>query len=200
MTEEFAPFDSKYDRFLAGEYTFTPEEELGRLLFFSEQFTNCNQCHQLHTSPIAEQETFSDYRYYNIGVPSNIAGRRANGVAPETVDHGLLGNPAVSDPSEDGKFRTPTLRNVAVTGPYMHNGVFENLRTVVLFYNKFNSQAEARQINPETGAPWREPQVNGTLAEQELTHGPALDDQRIDALVAFMETLTDARYEDLLEP
>lgn len=198
-TEEFAPFDSKYDRYLRGEYKMSTEEELGKLLFFSEQFTNCNLCHQLHTSPIAMRETFSDYRYYNIGVPSNIAGRAHNGVALDTVDHGLMGNPAVRDAGEDGKFRTPTLRNIAVTGPYMHNGVFSDLRTVVLFYNKYNSKAAVRQINPETGANWRDPEVAGTLASKELNHGPALEDQRIDALVAFMETLTDARYEDLLE-
>lgn len=198
-TEEFAPFDSKYDRHLRGKYVMTPEEALGQLLFFSEQFTNCNLCHQLRTSPIALQETFSDYRYYNIGVPTNVAGRAHNGVPLETVDHGLMSNPAVNDATEDGKFRTPTLRNVAVTGPYMHNGVFGDLRTVILFYNKYNSKAAARQINPETGAIWRDPEVSETLAVKELTTGPALEDKRIDALVAFLKTLTDARYEDLLE-
>lgn len=198
-TAEFAPFDSKYDRYLRGEYTMTSAEELGKLLFFSEQFTNCNLCHQLQTSPISQQETFSDYRYYNIGVPTNIAGRAHNGVPVDTVDHGLMGNPAVGDAAEDGKFRTPTLRNVAVTGPYMHNGVFNDLRTVILFYNRFNSKASARQVNPETGVVWRRPAVPKTLAAKELTHGPALDDQRIDALVAFLKTLTDARYEDLLD-
>ena len=200
MTPEFAPFDSKYDRHLRGEYKMTSQEALGKLLFFSEQFTNCNLCHQLHTSPIAEGETFSDYKFYNIGVPSNIAGRKFNGVVLDAVDVGLMGNPAVGgDPAQKGKFRTSTLRNIAVTGPYMHNGVFTDLRTVVLFYNKYNSRAAARQINPETGEAWRFPEVATTLAVKELTHGPALDDQRIDALVAFMETLTDARYEHLLE-
>lgn len=197
-TEEFAPFDSKYDRYLRGDYEMSPQEELGKLLFFSEQFTNCNLCHQLHTSPIAQKETFSDYRYYNIGVPTNMAGRRANGVDFDAVDHGLLANPAVDDVAQDGKFRTPTLRNVAVTGPYMHNGVFSDLRTVILFYNKYNSRAAARQINPETNAQWAAPEVTATLAVKELTHGPALEEQRIDALVAFLNTLTDARYEDLL--
>lgn len=197
-TKEFAPFDSKYDRYLRGEYTLTNEEELGRLLFFSEQFTNCNQCHQLHTSPLAEGETFSDYRYYNIGVPSNIAGRDINGVDAATIDHGLLGNPAVHDPAEDGKFRTPTLRNVSITGPYMHNGVFTDLRTVVLFYNKYNSHADARQINPETGVIWADPEVSKTVELDILSDGPALEDNRIDAIVAFLATLTDERYEDQL--
>lgn len=194
----FAPFDSKYDRYLAGEAELSPEEELGRVLFFSEQFTNCNQCHQLRKSPMGAQETFSDYSYHNIGVPRNPAVITEAGMADGFVDDGLLANPAVTDPSERGKFRTPTLRNVAVTGPYMHNGVFQDLRTVVLFYNRYNSKAEAAQINPETDAPWGEALVPGTLSVKELTHGPALEARRVDALVAFMTTLTDRRYEDLL--
>ncbi|WP_371168239.1 cytochrome-c peroxidase [Aliiroseovarius sp. 2305UL8-7] len=196
-TELFAPFDSKYDRFLRGEVELSPDEELGRVLFFSEQFTNCNLCHQLNTSPIAPDETFSNYEYHNIGVPVNAAVRAANGV--EGPDLGLLANPAVDSVDAAGRFKVPTLRNVAVTGPYMHNGVFKELRTVVEFYNKYNTLDAERQINPETGKPWAMPEVPQNLAVAELTHGPALDDKRIDALVAFMKTLTDARYEDLLK-
>lgn len=197
-TELFAPFDSKYDRFLKGEAELTAAEELGRTLFFSQQFTNCNLCHQLKPNPGAEQETFSNYEYRNIGVPVNTAVRAVNGVAADHIDHGLLDNPAVNDPAQDGKFKTPTLRNVAITGPYMHNGVFQDLRTVVLFYNKYNSRSAKRQINPETGEQWAAPEVPQTLDMKELETGPALNDQRIDALVAFMKTLTDKRYEHML--
>lgn len=199
QTEEFAPFDSKYDRFLRGEEELTDQEELGRLLFFSQQFTNCNLCHQLRRSAIDPRETFSNYEYHNIGVPEHTGLREINGVDADFVDTGLLMNPAVDDPAQAGKFKVPTLRNVAVTGPYMHNGVFEDLRTVVLFYDKYNSVSERRQINPETGESWGKPEVDGTLSIDELESGPALDDQRIDAIVAFLETLTDARYEHLLE-
>jgi cytochrome c peroxidase len=199
-TDVFSPFDSKYDRFLRGEATLTNQEELGRLLFFSQQFTNCNQCHQLSRSAIDPRETFSDYLYHNIGTPQNTALRELNGVVQGTIDAGLADNPQVdSAPEAVGRFRTPTLRNVAVTGPYMHNGVFEDLRTVVLFYNTYNTQSDERLINPETGAPFAPPPVVETLSLKELEHGPALDDQRIDALVAFMRTLTDARYEHLLD-
>lgn len=197
-TEAFAPFNSRYDRFLRGEIELTKEEELGRVLFFSQQFTNCNLCHQLHTSAIAPRETFSNYEYHNIGVPVNAQVRALNGVGADGVDQGLLANPEVDDPAQAGKFKVPTLRNVAITGPYMHNGVFEDLRTVVLFYNKYNSRAEARQINPETGAPWGDPEVAGTISLEDLEHGPALDDRRVDAIVAFLKTLTDQRYEHLL--
>lgn len=198
-TDTFAPFDSKYDRFLRGEVELTREEDLGRILFFSQQFTNCNQCHQLSKSAIDPAETFSNYEYHNIGTPVNVAARQENGVRSDHVDLGLLANPLVTDPKQKGKFKVPTLRNVAVTGPYMHNGVFADLRTVLLFYNKYNSKSEKRQINPETGQTWAAPEVATTLSVDLLTHGPALEDERIDALVAFMKTLTDQRYEHLLE-
>ncbi len=199
-TEIFAPFDSKYDRFLRGEVELTREEDLGRVLFFSEQFTNCNLCHQLGQSQLDPQETFTNYEYHNIGVPENLALREMNGVPRGTVDAGLAAHPDMDDnPTLRGKFKTPTLRNVAVTGPYMHNGVFEDLRTVVLFYNQFNTTDVKRRTNPETGETFRMPAVPATLAVEDLTHGPALDDRRVDAIVAFLKTLTDARYEHLLE-
>lgn len=198
-TAEFAPFDSKYDRFLKDEAKLTDQEELGRLLFFSQQFTNCNQCHQLHAVQPAKGETFTNYQFHNIGIPVNTAVRQANGAKPGHIDHGLLENPTVTDRAQDGKFKVPSLRNVAVTGPYMHNGVFKDLRTTVLFYNRYNTKDPDRLINPETGKPFHAPEVPTTLSVKELTHGPALDDKRIDALVAFMKTLTDRRYEPLLE-
>jgi cytochrome c peroxidase len=198
-TDFFSPFDSKYDRYLRGEYSMTEQEDLGMTLFFSQQFTNCNICHQLKKRPAAQGETFSNYEYHNIGTPVNTTVRSMNGLGPDHVDHGLLENPAIDDPAQDGKFKVPTLRNVAVTGPYMHNGVFADLRTVVLFYNKYNSRSAKRQVNPETGAQWAAPEVDGTLSLEELKTGPALKNREIDALVAFMNTLTDARYEHLLE-
>lgn len=198
-TEFFSPFNSKYDRYLKGEYEMTPQEELGMTLFFSQQFTNCNLCHQLKRLPETKGETFTNYEYHNIGVPTNTQGRSANGVAAETQDLGLLNNPEVDDESQAGKFKVPTLRNVAVTAPYMHNGVFQDLRTVVLFYNKYNSKSKKRQINPETGENWLSPEVDQNLSMDELKTGPALNDKKINALVAFMKTLTDQRYEHMLE-
>ncbi len=198
-TELFAPFDSKYDRFLRGEYNLTSQEELGRTLFFSQQFTNCNVCHQLRKSQRHPQEIFTNYEYHNIGVPVNTAARAKNGVAADFVDRGLLDNPQVNDPAQAGKFKVPTLRNVAVTGPYMHNGVFQDLRTVVLFYDKYNSRSAKRQINPETGEQWGAPEVAENISLKELETGPALKEKRIDALVSFMKTLTDQRYEHLVK-
>ncbi len=197
-TPDFSPFNSKYDRYLRGEVVLTEQEELGRVLFFSSQFTNCSQCHKANAQGGSEKEVFTNFEYHNIGTPANHLVRAANGSEPGRIDHGLLANPAMTDKALDGKFKVPTLRNVAVTGPYMHNGVFKDLRTVVLFYNKYNSKSPKRQINPETNAQWEVPEVPENLSMKELESGPALDDKRIDALVAFLKTLTDKRYENLL--
>lgn len=196
-TPVFAPFDSRYDRYLRGEATLTDKEELGRVLFFSKQFTNCSVCHQLNVQGGTEGETFSNYEYHNIGVPPNPALSEAGAVKPGYVDLGLARNPKIKDKAQAGKFKVPTLRNVGVTGPYMHNGVFKDLRTVILFYNTYNTKDPARKINPETGLPFPPPEVPGTLSQVDLEVGPALDDRRIDALVAFLKTLTDKRYEHL---
>ncbi|WP_298376289.1 cytochrome c peroxidase [Azospirillum sp.] len=199
QTDFFAPFDSKYDRHLRGDYRMTAEEELGMTLFFSTQFTNCNLCHQLKPMPASNGETFTKYEHHNIGVPVNERLRASNGKGVRHIDHGLQENPASARAkARNGLFKTPTLRNVAVTGPYMHNGVFANLDTVIRFYNSYNSQAPKAAINPETGKPWGKPEVAVNLSRKELETGPALDERRIQALVAFLKTLTDARYEHLI--
>ena len=196
-TDQFAPFDSRYDRYLKGEEELTDQESLGESLFFSKQFTNCNRCHQLKAFPGSDGETFSNYEYHNLGVPTHDAVRAANGKGKAFVDQGLLEHPDITDVKEAGKFKVPTLRNVAVTAPYMHNGVFSDLKTVVLFYDKFNNRE--RKLNPETGQPWDEPEVAQNLALNEKDfQASALKDSEVDALVAFMKTLTDKRYEPLL--
>ena len=201
-SDVFAPFDSKYDRSLRGEEKLTDQEELGRVLFFSRQFTNCSECHQLNTQGGTGRETFTSYQFHNIGVPKNATARAAAGLKADSHDPGPADNPAFrgrAKTAQEGRFKTPTLRNVAVTGPYMHNGVFKELRTVILFYNTYNTSNPVRHINPETGRTFEPPEVPGTLSRTELEIGQALGDRRIDALVAFLKTLTDRRYEPLLK-
>ncbi|MCJ1902009.1 methylamine utilization protein MauG [Paracoccus versutus] len=194
-TEEFAPFDSRYDRYLRGEAELTAQEQFGHTVFIT---WNCRLCHQLRQQGITERETFTSFEYHNIGVPVNHAVRAINGLGPDHVDLGLLQRPGIDDPAQAGRIKVPTLRNVAVTGPYMHNGVFEDLRTAILFYNKYTSRRPASRINPETGQDWGDPEVAENLSLAELQSGLMLDDARVDALVAFLETLTDRRYEPLL--
>ena len=197
-SDEFASFDSRYDRYLRGETELAREEELGRVLFFSE-LINCNRCHLVDRREHRPNELFTNHRYHNIGVPPNHRLRERNGLGGSYIDPGLAGNPAVNDSAQSGRFRVPSLRNVAVTGPYMHNGVFERLETAILFYNRFLLGNPASLVNPETGQPWRPAETPGTVDVELLRGGQPLTAERVAYLVAFLETLTDARYEHLIE-
>lgn len=192
-TDEFSPFDSKYDRYLKGEYDLTPLEDLGKSIFFSNNNNSCANCHVLKGED-KEGETFTNYQYHNIGTPANNELRAKNGV--KAIDEGLLANSNVSDVAQKGKHKVPTLRNVAVTAPYMHNGVFKDLKTVVEFYDKYNNKD--RNIDPETNKPWDEPEVKDNISLQELKANK-LTDRKAEALVAFMKLLTDKKYEHLLK-
>jgi cytochrome c peroxidase len=199
-TELFAPFDSRYDRYLRGEYQLTAPEELGRKLFFS-QLTNCSSCHVLvEHAPDNPREPFTNYQYHNIGIPANHEVRARNGLEDSHRDLGLLENPAVEDASLAGKFKVPTLRNVAVTGPYMHNGVFKKLSTAIHFYSQYTVRNSSTLTNPETGEPWRSPETEPTINLDLLREGQPLGEDRTVVLEAFLRTLTDRRYEPLLEP
>jgi cytidyltransferase-like protein len=190
-TKEFAPFDSKYDRYLRGEYEMTQKEELGKALFFSNNNTNCAVCHILKGED-KEGETFTNYEYHNIGVPSNKVLFEKGVVKVGFKDIGLAKNPKAKSKENEGKFKVPTLRNIAITAPYMHNGVFKDFRTVIAFYDKFNNPS--RVNNPETNQPWEEAEVQHTINHKDLKM-KKLSEEKIDALVAFLKTLTDKRYE-----
>lgn len=191
----FSTFDSKYDRYLKGEAVLSRAEGLGRELFFSN-LTNCANCHLSSPQQISSRETFTNYRYHNIGVPKNTALPDPQGGF--TADVGLLANPAIDDPAQAGRFRVPTLRNVAVTGPYMHNGVFSDLHTAVFFYGRYTLNNAVSDTNPETRQPWGSAETPATVDEDLLRQGQPIDHHRAELLVAFLRTLTDARYEHLL--
>lgn len=209
-TEEFAPFDSKYDRTflpvgneLRVEFSPISKVESGKNLFFSSDLS-CAACHQLQPLRI-KNEVFTSFEYHNVGVPENTALRALNKVT--ALDEGLLNNPAVTATTEKGKFKVPTLRNVAVTGPYMHNGIFKELDTVIRFYKHANEKAaeleggpEAISLNPETGVRWRDPEINENVAHDLLgSNKNKFADFDIEALECFLISLTDARYESLLD-
>lgn len=198
-TDAFSSFDSKYDKSLRGDYVYEPGSKaaFGRALFFSQQFTNCATCHQLAPNG-SRRETFTNYEYHNIGTPVNVDARIAASIPLNELDEGLLKNPEVTDPSEIGKYKVPTLRNVAVTSPYMNNGIFRELDTVIRFYDKFLAGSE-NTINPETGSPWREAPFPDTVSVAELSEGRRLGDEDIEALECFLLTLTDERYEPLIQ-
>ena len=195
QTKQFAPFDSKYDRFLEGKYDLSVLEDLGRTLFFSNNNNNCASCHVLKTED-SPKETFTNYAYHNIGVPKNKRLLSKNN--KNFIDHGLLENLQITNIKYDGKIKVPTLRNIAVTSPYMHNGVFDKLTTVVKFYDKYVNKN--RKINPETNQAWAKAEVKIGLEDLKLLKkAKKLNDRKIKALVAFMNLLTDKKYEHLIK-
>jgi len=135
-----------------------------------------------HPRTIFGYPLFTDHTYDNLGVPPNpenpfyYLSAQLNPDGTAWVDRGL--GAVVNNPEFDGMFRVPTLRNVAVTPPYMHNGIFKTLREVVVFYS-------TRDIGP-----WPEPEVKHGVNTVELGN-LGLTQQEIDDLVAFMHTLTD---------
>lgn len=192
-TDTFSPFDSRYDRFLEGKAQLNESELRGLALFSDTTRANCVACHPIAPLEGERHSLFTDFTYDNLGVPTNEYVRSLNGKGSAFVDHGLLGNPQVTDTNLDGAFRVSTLRNVGATGPYMHNGVFKTLKTVVHFYNTRDVEGA---INPETGKAWRVPEVPATINDSELGD-LGLTDQEEDDIVAFMLTLTDKRYQKL---
>lgn len=189
--KQFAPFSSRYDRHLRGETQLTMRESDGRELFFGR--ARCATC---HSSGQRDHDTFTGHRYFNLGIPSNRMVRALNGSPPGRIDRGLTQRRTGGTDRDEGQFKVPTLRNVAVTSPYMHNGVFQELRTAIVFHLRFVSSRHS--VNPETDRPWDTPEVASTVETDSLATQGDLSDGDIDALVAFLATLTDERYEALL--
>ena len=158
-----------------------PEQELLGLAVFNGK-GNCAACHPSQgKSPL-----FTDFTNDNLGVPKNASNpfyTQSATINPDGVnfiDKGL--GTTLGDSAFDGRFKVPSLRNVAVTAPYMHNGVFTSLRQVVQFYNSACAAG-----NPDG---WAAAEVAENRNCKELGD-LGLADNEIDALVAFLETLTD---------
>lgn len=152
---------SRFDLSFDDSTLMTEQEERGRKLFVSEK-TKCFDCHR--------RQDFTTDEFFNIGL----------------YDGNTLNDPGrykITGKKEDlGKFKTPGLRNVAVTGPYMHNGMFKTLEEVVEYYNN----PGAFVLNP----------IN---IDKRLEVPLGLTRQEKADLVAFLKSLTDKRYEALLK-
>jgi len=195
----FKRFDAKYDYFLAGKAKFTEQEKRGRKLFEDSNKGNCAACHPSRPAKDGTPPLFTDFTYDNLGVPRNPENPfytmppEFNPEGWSAVDYGLGG--FVGESPQNGKFKVPSLRNIAVTGPYMHNGYFKTLRGVVAFYSTrdvlpvCNSLflTEALALNNRC---WPSPEVGENVNYRELGE-LMLNDAEIDDLVAFLQTLTD---------
>lgn len=148
--------DSKFDDWSNNLKNLTPQEERGRQLFVGDK-AKCFDCHRM------EDFTTDDFR--NIGLYNE----------KELNDAGLYTLTKKED--DKGKFKTPGLRNIAVTAPYMHNGMFKTLEEVVDYYN-----------NPAQF-------VKGGINTDELLAKPlGLTAKEKKDIVAFLKTLTDKKY------
>lgn len=206
-SERFHPFSSKFDEFLRGREKLTPQEAHGFALFKDKKKGNCIACHVgEETSRRPQDWLFTDFSYDALGAPRNSA--IPDNSDPAYVDLGLCkreGLAKIAPKGFDvdslcGQFKAPTLRNIAVTGPYLHNGVFATLRDVVAFY-------ATRDTDPSRWYPKKEGVTakyddlpanfydNVNVKEVPYDRKPGetarLDDAEIDAIVAFLRTLTD---------
>ncbi len=142
--------NSRYDQFLNEGLELTEEEEVGRELFFGEQL-KCGTCHSGHN--------FTDGGFHNIGLYLTYE------------DEGRYR--ITNDEADKGKFKTPTLRNIELTAPYMHNGSIGTLEEVV---EHFNSGGLGHENQSELVVPLE-------LTEQEKSQ-----------LLAFLKSLTDNEF------
>lgn len=174
------PFTSKYDFYLTGVVKLSEQEERGLQLFEAENKGNCAACHP--SRPVdGKPPLFTDFTYDNLGVPSNQKILKIKGA--EFVDIGLgktvKDNPNAEAGADNGKFKVSSLRNIAKTAPYMHNGVFTSLKEVVDFYN-----------TRDTDGKWAKPEIAATMNTEELGD-LGLSDQEVDDIVVFLRTLSD---------
>lgn len=157
----FRPFSSKYDWFQKGQARLTAQETRGLALFNDASKGNCSACHPSASADGATPPLFTDFSYDNLGVPRNslIPANGASAPAGTPVDSddgvqtyydlGVCGpfrNQTVDFFSNCGQFKVPSLRNIALTAPYFHNGRFTSLTDAVGFYVR-------RDTNPEEWYP-----------------------------------------------
>ena len=160
--------NSKYDRVMAGEATFSDKEQIGQATFFGE-----GRCYQCHLGQ--DFNTRGGFFGGPIFPGGEWGDQRANiGLDEEYTDAGF----GEFNTELEGQFKIPTLRNIALTAPYMHDGRFTTLEEVINHYNN-NIQAH--------------PNLSPELEDWE-TGGPArlkLDEVQIQGLVSFLNALTD---------
>jgi cytochrome c peroxidase len=185
--------DSPFDRYYFGgdRSALTLQQKNGLDIFVNKG--RCVSCHVIEQ----DQALFTDSEFHNIGVGINQVQDEVPRLASSflkakhqgaEVDKTVLTDPKASElgrfaVSDDiaavGAFKTPTLRNVAQTAPYMHDGSLKTLRDVVVHYNLGGKAKESDRVNPY---------LSGGIRPLDLA------DPEIDDLVAFMEALTSPQY------
>jgi cytochrome c peroxidase len=207
-TATFHPFASKFDDVLRGEAQLDAIEARGFALFTDPQKGNCIACHAGDTSSRNPADwLFTDFTYDNLGLPRNAA--VPDDADPAFADLGLCAQEGLAARAPAGfdvgtlcgAFKVPTLRNIELTAPYGHNGVMAELRDVVHFYATRDTNPELWYPTDAAGAVHKfddlpetyQPNVNTAEVPYDRHTGedPRLSDDEIDAVVAFLKTLTD---------
>ena len=199
-SREFAPFSSKYDAYLRGETTLTDAEARALALFTDPDRADCANCHVATATPVwGNRPLFTDYGFDNIGIPRNPDNKfysmpaQYNPDGRDYVDQGL--GAIVPRDSTIGQFKSSSLRNVAVTGPYGHNGYFKTLRGIVDFYNTRDVKPRCpnkftREADAIAQGCWPVAEYPKTMNTVNLGN-IGLSDQEVDDIVTFLGTLTD---------
>jgi len=181
-SSEVNSFTSKFDYVSKGLMQYTEDEKKGLTIF--KEKGKCAQCHIIDSEENTGKILFTDFSYDNIGVPRNATNpfySQPSTVNPSGTNFVDLGIGAiVNSPLHNGKFRVPTLRNIAITGPYFHNGSFKTLKEVIHFYN-------VRDL--KTGE-FTEPEINQNVNKEELGDLKLTPNEEFQ-LEKFLETLTD---------
>jgi cytochrome c peroxidase len=180
---ELNPFTSKFDYYLKGQAKLTEQELKGLALFNDPTRAKCANCHLTTPDPASGKILFTDFTYNSDGVPKNPLNpfyQIPKNYNPQGRDYRDLGLGAIlNDRTLDGNFRVSSLRNIEITAPYFHNGVFATLEQVVHFYN-------VRDV-PGSGFI---PEVADNVDTEE-TGNLHLTAKEEAAIIAFMKTLTD---------
>lgn len=151
---------SKFDRYLQGQEQLTPQELHGYILFTTEEGADCFHCHGSDGSPL-----FTTNLFYNNGLDD---------IFTDAHDRFSVTGNAM----DRGAYRAPSLRNIAVSAPYMHDGRFKTLDEVLTFYN------EGLHYSPYVSPLMHHINDGGTL----------LSPSNLADLKAFLMTLTDDAY------
>lgn len=185
--------DSKYDKFKRGEASFTLEESMGIELFATHPgeyynpdlqtnvFIRGGNCGDCHGGPVS----------FNVPVLLPNQRARNNGLEfdSERQDDGFF--EFTGDPDDKGKFKVPTLRNIALTAPYMHDGRFNTLEEVLDNYNEHvkisNTLANEMYINNDKFSLYT---YNADSTKLLL----GLTEQEKASIIAFLNTLTDEEF------
>ena len=197
----FYPYSSKYDAYLAGRATLTPQEARGLELFNDPGKGNCGNCHRSSPGDDGTPPQFTDYGLIALGLPRN-RNIPAN-ADPKYFDLGACG-PLRTDLAGQaeycGLFRTPSLRNVALRKTFYHNGSEHDLHKAIEFYVERDTAPEKWYPRDAAGRVMKfddlpqqyraninsEPPFGGKPGDK-----PALSSRDVDDIVAFLKTLTD---------